>query len=536
MGGIYEIKEKEKTKDQLIKEVIEMRRKIVDFEVIKIKHKRIEKELQKVRGELELKVKERTAELTAVNEKLQRDITERKRAEEKLRDSEQRSRILFEYAPDAYYIVDLKGNFVDGNKAAEKLIGYKKVELIGKNILKLKLLSPTEIPNVAKALAKNIMGLSTGPDEFVLNRKDNSKVIVEVSTYPVKIEGKTLILGIARDITERKRADEALRESEEKFRAISTSAQDAIIIVNDEGKISYWNNAAERIFGYSKEESMGKDLQNTIIPQRFLGKFKEGFTMFKTTGRGPVLGKIIELTSLRKDGTEFPIEMSISSVKIKGKWNAIGIIRDITERKRVEEKLKQSYRKLGKTMDNIISTIAKIVETRDPYTAGHQQRVSLLATAIVKDMGLPPDKIEGVRIASLVHDIGKINIPSDILTKPGKLTKEEFNLIKGHPKMGYNILKLIDFPWPVAEIILQHHENINGTGYPRGLKDEEILLEAKIICVADVVEAMSSHRPYRPALGIDVALEEISKNKGILYDPKVVEACIKIFNEGSFKF
>ena len=491
------MKEKEKTKDQLIKEVIEMHRKIVDFEAIEIKHKRIEEEL---------------------------------------RDSEQRSRILFEYAPDAYYLNDLKGNFVDGNKAAEKLIGYKKIELIGKNILKLKLLSPTEIPNVAKALAKNIMGLSTGPDEFVLNRKDNSKVVVEVSTYPVKIEGKTLILGIARDITERKRAGEALRESEEKFRAISTSAQDAIIIVNDEGKISYWNKAAEGIFGYSKEESMGRDLQNAIIPQRFLGNFKKSFTMFKTTGRGPVLGKIIELTSLRKDGTEFPIEMSISSVKIKGKWNAIGIIRNITERKRVEEKLKQSYRKLGETMDNIINTIAKIVETRDPYTAGHQQRVSLLATAIAKEIGIPEDEVKGVKIASLIHDIGKINIPSEILSKPGKLTEEEFNLIKSHPKIGYDILKLIDFPWPVAEIVLQHHENINGSGYPRGLKGDEILLEAKIIGVADVVEAMSSHRPYRPALGINKALGEITQNKGILYDPEVVDVCLKLFKEKGFKF
>ena len=151
--------------------------------------------------------------------------------------------------------------------------------------------------------------------------------------------------------------------------------------------------------------------------------------MFKTTGRGPVLGKIIELTSLRKDGTEFPIEMSISSVKIKGKWNAIGIIRDITERKRVEEKLKKSYQKLGKTMDNIISTIAKIVETRDPYTAGHQQRVSLLATAIAKEIGLSEDKVKGVKIASLIHDVGKMDIPSEILSKPGKLTEEEFNLI-----------------------------------------------------------------------------------------------------------
>lgn len=210
--------------------------------------------------------------------------------------------------------------------------------------------------------------------------------------------------------------------------------------------------------------------------------------------------------------------------------------KDLTERKWAEEKLKQSYRKLKKTMDNTINIIVKIVETRDPYTAGHQQRVSKLATAIAKEIGLPKDKVKGVKIASLIHDIGKINIPAEILSKPGKLTKEEFNLIKGHPKIGYDILKLIDFSWPVAEIVLQHHENINGSGYPRGLRDDEIFLEAKIICVADVVEAMSSHRPYRPALGIDAALEEISKNKGILYDSEVVDACLKLFKEKGFKF
>jgi len=210
--------------------------------------------------------------------------------------------------------------------------------------------------------------------------------------------------------------------------------------------------------------------------------------------------------------------------------------RNITKRKRVEKKLKQSYRKLRKTTDNTINIIAKIVETRDPYTAGHQQKVSQLATSIARKMKLPQDRVERIRIASLIHDIGKISIPAEILSKPYKLTEEEFNLIKHHPKTGYDILRLIDFSWPVAEIVLQHHENINGTGYPGGLKGDEILLEAKIICVADVVEAMSSHRPYRAALGIDKALEEISQNKGILYEPEVVDACIKIFKKESFKF
>ena len=167
---------------------------------------------------------------------------------------------------------------------------------------------------------------------------------------------------------------------------------------------------------------------------------------------------------------------------------------------------------------------------------GHQRRVCQLSISIAQEMTLPEDQIEGIRIASLIHDIGKIGLPTEILSKPTKLSDIEFSLIKEHSQIGYNILKSIDFSYPVAEIILQHHERLNGSGYPDHLKGDKILLEGKIIALADVVEAMSSHRPYRPALGIDKALEEIFQNRGILYDPKVVEACLKLFREKGFKF
>jgi len=209
---------------------------------------------------------------------------------------------------------------------------------------------------------------------------------------------------------------------------------------------------------------------------------------------------------------------------------------DITERKKNEEQLKVSFTKLQKTMEDSISAISLVTEARDAYITGHQQRVSSLAVAIAKEMGFPQDRVEGIKIAALIHDVGKINLPAEILSKPGKLSEIEFNLIKNHSQTGYDILKKIDFLWPIAEIVLQHHEKKNGSGYPRGLKGNEILLEAKIICVADVVEAMSSHRPYRPALGIDKALDEISQNKGILYDPEVVDTCLKLFKEKGFKF
>jgi len=204
--------------------------------------------------------------------------------------------------------------------------------------------------------------------------------------------------------------------------------------------------------------------------------------------------------------------------------------------KLTEQKLQQSYQKLQKIMEGTIGIIGNITEIRDPYTAGHQKNVSQIATFIAQEMKLPQDKIEGIRISSLVHDVGKISIPAEILNKPTKLSEIEYSLIRGHPQTGYDILKSIEFPWPIAKIVLQHHERLDGSGYPKNLKGDKIMLEARIIGVVDVVEAMSSHRPYRPAFGIDAALKEISQNKGILYDPGVVDACLKLFKKKEFKF
>lgn len=197
-------------------------------------------------------------------------------------------------------------------------------------------------------------------------------------------------------------------------------------------------------------------------------------------------------------------------------------------------KLQESMSNLKKTLEGSIQAMAMTVETRDPYTAGHQQRVANLADAIAQEMGLPDSKIEGIRMAGLIHDLGKISIPAEILSKPGRINKIEFDLIKTHPRAGYEILKAIEFPWPIAQTVHQHHERIDGSGYPLGLVGEEILLGARILGVADVVEAMASHRPYRPALGIDKALEEISKNKGKLYDPDVAKACLDLFATKGF--
>jgi len=209
---------------------------------------------------------------------------------------------------------------------------------------------------------------------------------------------------------------------------------------------------------------------------------------------------------------------------------------EIAEREQAEAELQQSFERLRRAMEETIQAIALIAEMKDPYTAGHQRRVAQLACAIAKEIHLSEEQIEGSRMVGLIHDIGKISIPAEILTKTGLLTKNEFNLFKTHSKVGYDILKIIEFPWPIAKIVLQHHERMNGSGYPSGLLGEHILLEARILGVADVVEAMALQRPYRPSLGIDRSLEEISQNRDVLYDPEVVDACLKLFNEKRFQF
>jgi len=199
--------------------------------------------------------------------------------------------------------------------------------------------------------------------------------------------------------------------------------------------------------------------------------------------------------------------------------------RENTQRKRAEERLEN-------VLEGVIQALGRTTETRDPYTAGHQKGVTQLACAIAEEMKLSPGQLDAIRMTSLMHDIGKMSVPAEILSKPSRLTDIEFVLIKAHPQIAHDILKVIDFPWPVADIVLQHHERMDGSGYPQGLQGDEILLEARIIAVADVVEAMSSHRPYRPSLGLDKALGEIKTNKGILYDADVVDACLKLFEEG----
>jgi putative nucleotidyltransferase with HDIG domain len=271
--------------------------------------------------------------------------------------------------------------------------------------------------------------------------------------------------------------------------------------------------------------------------QRLSKLFDEQLALESSGTADPTRTVLIELEENCKDGSTIWVEVAASFLR-DNNFKPTGILtltRNITDRKQAEERLKEILGRLRKAVGTTIQVLVSASESRDPYTAGHQKKSADVAIAIAMEMGLAQDKIDGIRMAGIIHDIGKLSIPAEILSKPKKLTEIEFSLIKEHARSGYEMLKDVEYPWPLAEIVYQHHERMNGSGYPRNLKGSEILMESRILAVADVVEAMASHRPYRPNLGIEAALEEIEKNKGILYDDTVADTCLKLFREKGYQ-
>jgi PAS domain S-box-containing protein/putative nucleotidyltransferase with HDIG domain len=334
----------------------------------------------------------------------------------------------------------------------------------------------------------------------------------------------------AKNRQERRITEIQLRKSEEKYRALFEDSRDAIYLNNQEGELIDFNLSTLELFGYSREEMLGINTKSVFVNPDKYERLQDEIAQ-----KGSV--REFKAKLRKKDGTEMDclITSTVRQAKDKSKLGYQGMIRDISElvssRKQIEKTLKDLRKALGGT----IEAMALTVETRDPYTAGHQRRVSNLARGIASEMGVSKEQIQGVRMAGVIHDIGKISVPGEILSKPGNISQNELGIIKEHPQVGYNILKTVDFPWPIAQIVLQHHERMDGSGYPNGISGENILLEARILAVADVVEAMASHRPYRAALGIKLALNEISKNRGSSYDPKVVDACLRLFNEKGYR-
>jgi len=459
---------------------------------------------------------------------LLKDITKEKEAERALRESEERYRSLVDLSPDGI-VVHSEGRVVFANKAAARLLGAASPEeLVGLPVLAIVHPDYREAVKARIEQVKNSEAVpALPPVRQKLLRVDGTAVDVEVAASRLIYAGKVAVQAVIRDITERQRNEEKLANFSRQLQAIIDSSSDLIFLKDKDFRYVVANKEHEKLFKVKIEEIIGKTDFDFMPPEVAKGCRESDLAALNS-------GDPVRREEYVGDRCFHIVKQRVADAN--GNILGIaGVIRDITELKRVEKGIIHSLAKLERTLEGTVNALATMAEKRDPYTAGHQRRVAQLACAVAAEMGLPPDQIAGLRVAGMLHDIGKIYVPAEILSKPGRISEYEFSIIKTHPEVGYDIVKEIEFPWPVAQIILQHHERLDGSGYPVGLRDKEILLEAKILAVADVVEAMSSHRPYRPALGTAAALAEITTKSGLLYDPAVVAVCLRLFTEKGFR-
>ncbi|MDM8000770.1 MAG: PAS domain S-box protein [Dehalococcoidia bacterium] len=471
-----------------------------------------------------------------------RDITERKRTQEELQRREQEFRALAENATDVVARYDRAKRHLYINRAVERLTGIPRSEFIGKTNGELG--APKELVRLWEEAGEAVF--VTGQErviEYEMPTVSGHGHFEAHLTPEFGPDGSVQsVLVVSREITDRKHAEEALSESEKRYRLLAENVTDVIWVTDVNLHPVYVSPSIERLLGYRAEESRFRGLDDALDPSsaRKVRDILAELMADEGVGRGGSrdLRGAVELGLRRRDGTTVWVDTTVTVMRdLSGHpVQFLGVLRDVTEKKRAEEQVHQSYEKLERALEGTIQAIRAMVDMRDRYTAGHQLRVTELACAIAEAMGLPAEQVQGVHVAGLLHDVGKMLLPTELLTKPGRLNDIEFAMVRTHAKAGYSILKSIDFPWPIAKTVLQHHERMDGSGYPDGIRGEDILIEARILAVADVVEAMSSHRPYRPALGLDKALEEIIKNKGVLYDPQVVDACVRVFKEQAFSF
>jgi len=460
------------------------------------------------------------------------DITERKQMEQELRESEERYRTLYEDNPSMYLTVNAEGTVLSVNQFGAEQLGYTVKELVGQPVLNVFCEDDKE------AVQQQFTTCIQNPTEvfhweFRKVRKDGNIMWVKEAARAVRnIDGKLVVLIVCEDISERKLMEEALRQSEANLKKAQEVGHVGSWHLDLKKKELIWSDETCRIFGIPQETVLTyEEFLEAVHPddREYVDK---AWTAVFDKELYDIEHRIVVNGEVKWVREKAEVELND---KIKG-IRATGTVQDITEKKRADKELKKSFDRLRKSLESTISALASALEVRDPYTAGHQQRVTDLACAIAEEMGLTEEQIDGIRMAGFIHDIGKINIPAEILNKPGPLSDIEYSLFKNHPQVGYDVLKNVEFPWPVAQIVFQHHERFDGSGYPQGLSGDEIILEARILAVADIVEAIASHRPYRPARGAGDALEEILHNKGTLYDPEVVDACLRVFYDKGFKF
>ncbi|MGA2368000.1 MAG: PAS domain S-box protein [Dehalococcoidia bacterium] len=468
---------------------------------------------------------------------ISKDVTERRRSEEMVQRTQRDLQLMVDSLPFGIIIVNTEDRKIrHANHTALEMADYKSMEELADRVCHQTLCAAAEGQCPILDLGQKV-----DRSERALLTRTGKKIPILKTAIRLKLDEEDVLLESFVDISELKQSEgerlKAVKEIEERerlYRTLVETSPDAIVLLDLNGNIIMHNKQVLAVFGVDMSEDLrGKNIIDMAIPEHREDMLKKSELITKT---GDI--RNLELQSYKQNGQPFYMEFSSSIILDGGKKpeSVIVVFKDITSRKSAEVELEKSYHKLRKTLNDAINTLVKVVEMRDPYTAGHQQRVAALAIAIAKQLQFDEQHIEELRMAAVIHDIGKIYVPADMLSKPGKLTELEFEIIKTHAKGGYDIVKSMDFPCKIAQAILQHHERLNGSGYPHGLKDDDIILEARILAVADVVEAMASHRPYRPGLGIDKALDEIRQNAGKIYDPDVANACLKLFKDEGFTF
>jgi PAS domain S-box-containing protein/putative nucleotidyltransferase with HDIG domain len=463
------------------------------------------------------------------------DVSDRKRTEQKVIQSEAFNASILNNAPYPIFVTNPDTSIRFVNPAFEKLTGFNKDEVVGQKP-PYPHIPPENASALQADLALILQAKKVYRKEIWFRKKNGEAFLVEVTGVPILDSTGEIECWLINwvDITERKRVEQKLLESEQFNSDLLKSSPHPIKVIDPDYSIQYVNPAFEKLTGYTSSELVGKKPPYPYWKSEDIASVQKDLIISFETDKEYKTERWFQ----KKNGELFMVEsIGVSLRNTRGELlYELVTWEDITERKKISDKLEESYAQLQKGLDGAIEAVGTMSEARDPYTAGHQRRVSRLAVAIAREMGLPDGRVRAVQLAALLHDIGKISIPAELLSKPSYLSDIERILMQNHPLVSRDILKSIQFPWPICGIIVQHHERLDGSGYPEGLKGKQIVLEARILGVADVVEAMSSHRPYRPALGISKALIEISKQAGILYDEKVVEACKKLFKNKLFKF